>query len=126
MKVGSIEDQPPVNREFCPIVEAIRQMGGEWNMIVVRYLLDKPMGFNEILRSARGMNSKTLSRVLKNLQEREIVNRKVLSTQPFSVEYSLTEKGTAIKPIMEQLKKWGADWVLSSSSQLGDEPSSYQ
>lgn len=121
MKVGGMDRDTPVNPEFCPIVEAIRQMGGEWNMIVVRYLLEKPMGFNEILRNAKGMNSKTLSRVLKNLQEREIVDRKVLSTQPFSVEYSLTEKGLAIQPIMEQLRKWGSNWVLSAENGLKNE-----
>lgn len=97
--------------EFCPIVEAIRQIGGEWNMIVVRYLLDRPMGFNEILRNARGMNSKTLSRVLKNLQSRQIVNRRVISTQPFSVEYSLTEKGASLEVIMNELKSWGEKWA---------------
>lgn len=103
----------PSKAEFCPIVEAIRQIGGEWNMIVVRYLLERPMGFNEILRNARGMNSKTLSRVLKNLQGRNIVNRKVLSTQPFSVEYSLTEKGASLNTIMSELKKWGETWTKS-------------
>lgn len=121
MKVRDAGEEMPVKAEFCPIVEAIRQMGGEWNMIVVRYLLDKPMGFNEILRNARGMNSKTLSRVLKNLQEREIVDRKVLSTQPFSVEYSLTEKGMAMQPIMEQLRKWGSNWVLSDQRSIRSE-----
>ncbi|AKA48572.1 hypothetical protein IX51_05065 [uncultured archaeon] len=106
-----------VKTEFCPIVEAIRQIGGEWNMIVVRYLLDKPMGFNEILRNAKGMNSKTLSRVLKNLQGRSIVDRKIVSTQPFSVEYSLTEKGAALHTIMDELKRWGEVWVLSQGKQ---------
>ncbi len=99
----------------CPIVEAIRQMGGEWSMIVVRYLMDRPMGFNEILRNAHGMNSKTLSRVLKSLQEKEIVNRKVVSTQPFSVEYSLTPKGKDLETIMDELKKWGEEWLAIGS-----------
>ncbi len=104
----------PARAEFCPIVEAIRQIGGEWNMIVVRYLLERPMGFNEILRNAKGMNSKTLSRILKSLQGRQIVNRKVISTQPFSVEYSLTEKGAALHGIMDELKSWGEKWVLEN------------
>lgn len=113
MKSGRDVNRKQAGGEFCPIVEAIRQIGGEWNMIVVRYLLEKPMGFNEILRRATGMNSKTLSRVLKNLQGREIVNRRVISTQPFSVEYSLTEKGTALHNIMDDLKTWGEKWILS-------------
>lgn len=112
VKLNGENEVHQVKEEFCPIVEAIREMGGEWNMIVVRYLMDKPMGFNEMLRNARGMNSKTLSRVLKNLQEKGIVDRKVLSTQPFSVEYSLTEKGSALTPIMEDLRKWGENWIM--------------
>lgn len=113
MKVSESRDSQSGKTEVCPIVEAIRQIGGEWSMIVVRYLMDKPRGFNEILRSAAGMNSKTLSRVLKSLQARDIVVRKVLSTQPFSVQYSLTEKGSALQIIMDDLKKWGTEWVLS-------------
>lgn len=111
MKVNSDPEGIPGRMEQCPIVGAIRQMGGEWSMIVVRYLMDRPMGFNEILRNASGMNSKTLSRVLKSLQEREIINRKVVSTQPFSVEYSLTDKGRALETIMGELKRWGEQWL---------------
>lgn len=86
-------------------------MGGEWSMIVVRYLMDRPMGFNEMLRNASGMNSKTLSRVLKSLQEKEIVIRRIVSTQPFSVEYSLTPKGMALETIMNDLREWGTEWL---------------
>lgn len=106
------EDTPPGGFEVCPIVSAIQQMGSTWNLIVVRYLLDGPLGFNALLRGINGLNSKTLSRVLKHLQEKRIVDRRVLSTQPFSVEYSLTEKGLALEPVMDSLRKWGGEWVL--------------
>lgn len=104
--------------ERCPIVESIKQIGGEWSMIVVRYLMEKPMGFNEMLRAANGMNSKTLSRVLKSLQVKGIVSRKVISTQPFSVEYSLTEKGRALQNIMRDLRIWGEQWILGTRNEL--------
>lgn len=102
--------------ESCPIVESIKALGSEWNLIVIRYLLDKPMGFNEILRTIRGMNSKTLSRVLKTLQKIAVVDRKVLSTQPFSVEYSLTEKGRALEDVLRALQTWGEQWLLAEAS----------
>ena len=94
------------HREKCPIVQSIRTIGGEWNTIIIRYLLDRPMGFNELLRTNDRMNSKTLSRSLKNLQEAGIVERKVLSTQPFSVQYSLSEKGLALRPVFSALGEW--------------------
>lgn len=103
-------------RERCPIVEAIKTIGGQWNLVVIRYLSDRPMGFNEILRETNTMNSKTLSRVLRTLQQRGLINREIISTQPFQVRYSLTAKGEALKPVMEALGDWGKKWVSTESS----------
>lgn len=65
------------------------------------------MGFNELLKTVDGLNSKTLSRVLKNLQANDIIVRKIINTQPFLVQYSLTEKGEALKPVLDALRTWG-------------------
>ncbi|EQD42489.1 transcription regulator, partial [mine drainage metagenome] len=97
----------------CPIVDAIKNIGGEWNFIIIRYLNEKPMGFNEILKSVRGLNSKTLSRVLKNLQAAEIVERTIINTQPFQVQYSLTEKGKSLDPVFDALRQWGMKWAAA-------------
>jgi len=70
------------------------------------------MRFNELLKIACGIDPKTLSRVLKYLVAEEIVRRDVLSTQPFTVQYALTDKGEQIRPIMQSLKAWGEAWVL--------------
>lgn len=96
----------------CPIVSAIRELGGEWNLIIIRYLMEKSMGFNEILRTAKGISSKTLSNNLKNLTARGIVHREVISTQPFSVRYSLTEKGKALSGLLDKLGQWGNEYVV--------------
>ncbi len=106
------DEIPPGGHEVCPIVSAVKQIGTTWNLIVIRYMFEKPMGFNEILRSIEGINSKTLSRVLKHLQEMGIITRTVLSTQPFSVQYALTEKGRSLEPVMDSLREWGDRWVL--------------
>lgn len=99
------------HKENCPIVSAIRELGGEWNLIIIRYLMMKSMGFNELLRAAKGISSKTLSNNLKNLAEKGIVDRIVISTQPFSVSYSLTKKGNSLKQIFDLLGKWGDEWA---------------
>src|SRR5271170_3067039 len=92
---------------LCGAVESARRIGNQWRLIVVRYLLERPMRFNELLKVACGIDPKTLSRVLKYLATEEIVRRDVLGTQPFTVRYALTEKGEQIRPIMQSLKAWG-------------------
>lgn len=96
--------------ENCPIVSAIREIGGEWNLIIIRYLMSKNMGFNELLKTARGISSKTLSSNLKTLAAKGIVNREIVSTQPFTVSYSLTEKGRDLHEVIDLLGKWGKKW----------------
>lgn len=96
--------------ERCPIVSAIRELSGEWNLVIIRYLMTKEMGFNELLRNVKGLSSKTLSSCLKSLAAKGIVHREVVSTQPFSVSYSLTEKGRSLEPVFEMLGEWGSRW----------------
>jgi DNA-binding HxlR family transcriptional regulator len=100
----------------CAAVESARKIGNQWRLIVIRYLLERPMRFNELLRVACGVDAKTLSRVLKYLATEEIVRRDVLGTQPFTVRYALTDKGEQIRPIMQSLKAWGETWVLGDGS----------
>ncbi len=116
MKLGENLVSRAGNIPECPIVDAIKNIGGEWNFIIIRYLNEKPMGFNEILKSVQGLNSKTLSRVLKNLQAAEIVERAIISTQPFQVQYSLTEKGKSLDPVFEALRQWGMKWAAAETT----------
>ena len=98
--------------ELCPVVESVRKVGNEWRLVVVRYLLDRPMRFNELLRAADGVDAKTLARVLKYLVSEGIVKRDILSTQPFMVQYQLTQMGEQLRPVVESLRAWGNRWVL--------------
>ncbi len=103
----------------CPIVESVKSIGNVWNFIIIRYLSDKESGFNELLRNVEGLNSKTLSRVLKGLQASGIVERTVLGTQPFSVQYALTQKGRDLKPVLDALRTWGENWAMSPEQVSG-------
>jgi len=109
MKV-SFEEESKI--EICPIVEAIKMVGSKWKLVIIRYLLDGSKGFNQLLRTTPHLNAKTLSRVLKELQREGIVERRVVSTQPFSVEYSLTDKGRDLKEVIEAFNNWGVKWIL--------------
>jgi len=73
------------------------------------------MRFNELLRVACEIDPKTLSRVLEYLASEKIVRREVLDTQPFTVQYVLTDKGEQIRPVMQSLKAWGEAWILGDT-----------
>lgn len=97
--------------DTCPIVKAIKEIGGEWKLIVIRYLADGPQGFNELMKRIPDVNSKTLASTLKYLEEHSIIDRHIESTRPFRVKYSLAPKGVSLDSALSDLKKWGEEWV---------------
>jgi DNA-binding HxlR family transcriptional regulator len=105
----------PGQIELCPVVESLRVIGNEKKLVIIRFLLERPMRFNELLRM--GLDSKTLSRSLKSMEAHGLVNRRVVSTQPFSVQYSLTEKGGELRPVIDSLKVWGSKWLTSNRTE---------
>ncbi len=94
----------------CAVVGAIKAIVTESRLLVVRHLFTGPKGFNELLRVS-GINSKTLSVTLKFLEEYGIVNRKVVSTRPFTVQYSLTPSGLDLRSALEAFGNWGNKWL---------------
>ncbi|MBW9141020.1 MAG: helix-turn-helix transcriptional regulator [Candidatus Aramenus sp.] len=102
-------------KSICPIVETIRLIGTEPRLIVLRYLFEGPKGFNALLKQT-GLSSKTLSSTLKFLEEAGIVERRIVSTRPFKVEYSLTKMGEDLKGLFDVMKEWGEKWVIGNSN----------
>lgn len=116
--VTEMKAVPRVIEESCPIVDAIKEIGGEWKLIVIRYLYEGPHGFNELLKKIPDSNSKTISSTLKYLEEHGIINREVESTRPFRVKYSLTPKGQSLDVALAELRKWGEKWITEPARQV--------
>lgn len=97
------------------MIKAVRKLGSEWRILISYYLLDKPLRFNDLLRKGKpdDLNARTLSRTLKYLQKNGIVERTVVGTEPFSVVYSLTEKGHDLGDILGAYRRWGEKWTPS-------------
>lgn len=102
----SVEEQ---NADACPVVEAIEQIGSRWRLIVLYDLQDEEKRFNELKRST-GASSRTLSRVLDDLEELGFVDRRV-EERPIASYYRLTEKGTALRPVLDRLERWSQEWL---------------
>ncbi|PSP55284.1 transcriptional regulator [Halobacteriales archaeon QS_1_67_19] len=97
------------NPEACPVVEAIDQIGSKWRLVVLHDLHDGEKRFNELERST-GASSRTLSRVLDDLEDAGLVNRRV-EDKPIATYYSLTDKSEALCPVFDELDAWADDWL---------------
>jgi len=97
------------NAGACAIVRAIDQIGSQWRLIVLQDLVEGEKRFNELKRST-GASSRTLSRVLDDLQDVGLVDRRV-EDDPLATYYSLTEKGGALCPVFDGLEAWADEWV---------------
>ena len=93
------------NPTACSVVEAVNEIGSEWRLIVLHDLVDaEEKRFNELKRST-GASSRTLSRVLDDLEEIGLVNRRV-EDKPIATYYSLTESGASLCPVFTELEQW--------------------
>lgn len=96
---------------ICPKFEkAISLLSQRWTALVIYQLLTGPQRFNEI-QSAIGISGKVLSERLKTLEQKGIVKREVIPDTPVIIEYSLTEKGHSMEPILKSIENWSQEWV---------------
>lgn len=97
--------------EICPKFEkAISLLSQRWTALVIYQLLLGPQRFNEILSSI-GISGKVLSDRLKELEHQGVVKREVIPETPVIIEYSLTEKGRSMEPILRTIENWSQTWV---------------
>ncbi len=94
----------------CSIEKALEVLNGKWTFLILRDLFEGTRRFGELRKSLTGVSPKTLSERLKELEEKGILVRKAYATIPPTVEYSLTEKGQSLMPIIKAMKLWGATW----------------
>ena len=89
-------------------------LGRKWHPRIIYYLLeDGPLGFSGLKDRLNGISSKMLSESLSSLEEHGLVARQIVSDQPVRVEYSLTERGVGIQPVVDELFDWSEQYGLS-------------
>ncbi|WP_435622929.1 winged helix-turn-helix transcriptional regulator [Flagellimonas sp.] len=88
-------------------------IGGKWKTVILYYLINGPLRYNELRKHMPTVTERTLSLQLKNLEEDGIVKRKVYTSKPpLKVVYSLTDLGKTLVPLIESIADWG-DSVLN-------------
>jgi len=97
--------------ETCPVCATADLVGGKWTLLVVRDLAAGRSRFCELERSLAGISPRTLSLRLRALEEHGIVERHTYPEVPPRVEYALTEKGRALVPLIEDMRRYGREWL---------------
>lgn len=95
----------------CPYATAQSLISGKWAILILHYLEDGSIRFNELQRCMPKMTHATLSVQLKSLVDNGLVERKQYESIPPRVEYSLTDMGRKFHPVIEALQNWGQDYI---------------
>ena len=99
----------------CPHYHAaVELIGRRWTGAILAALTDGPLRFAELAHSIPGLSDRLLSQRLKELEEEGLVERAVHSGTPVRVDYTLTEKGSALEPALSELRRWARHWNRSA------------
>ena len=97
--------------EPCPRFDrAMGILSKKWNCLIIRCMLSEPRRFSDISNFVDGLSDRLLSQRLQELEESGVVERRVYDTKPVTVEYDLTEKGAALRQVVESIQLWADQW----------------
>ena len=91
----------------CPVETTLTLIGDKWKVLILRDLMPGTKRFGELKKSVGNVSQKVLTAQLRTMEESGLVNRKVYAEAPPRVEYSLTELGKSLKPILDSMRAWG-------------------
>jgi len=100
------------NEYPCCLSVTMGLIGGKWKTVILFYLIEKPLRYNELRKLMPTVTERTLSLQLKALEQDGIINRKVYTTKPpLKVEYSFTDFGKTLIPLLQSISQWGEEAV---------------
>src|SRR5881392_3949127 len=99
--------------DTCPVCATADIVCGKWTLLIIRDLAERRSRFCELERSLAGISPRTLSLRLRALEEEGVVERHTFPEVPPRVEYSLTSKGLALLPIIEDMRAYGKHWLAA-------------
>jgi DNA-binding HxlR family transcriptional regulator len=108
-----------VHDETCSVAACADIIGAKWTAILVHDLSEGPRRFSELEHSCLGISPRTLSERLRALEDEGIVTRQSYPESPPRVEYALTEKGKALLPIIEEMRRFGHSWLVEDTTVAG-------
>lgn len=91
----------------CPVETTLMLMSSRWNVLILRDLMEGTKRFGELKKSIGNISQKVLTSNLRTMEENGLVSRKVYAEVPPRVEYTLTETGYSLSPVLDAMKEWG-------------------
>ena len=94
----------------CPVETTLTLISDKWKVLIIRDLLSGTRRFGELKRSVGGVSQKVLTSQLRQMEESGLLTRTVYPEVPPRVEYTLTELGYSLRPVLEALRAWGEEY----------------
>lgn len=99
----------------CPVETTLMLIGDKWKVLILRDLMPGKKRFGELKKSIGSVSQKVLTAQLRDMEEKGLVNRHVYAEVPPRVEYSLTDQGRSLKPILDAMQIWGEEYKAQNS-----------
>ena len=104
----------------CPLTAALAAIGGKWKLIILYWLAESPKHFAALRRVMPGISQKVLTEQLRELEGDRLVRREPKGAVPAPVEYSLTDYGRSVLPLVENVRVWGRAHIERLTSETDD------
>ena len=104
-----------VQKENCPVAATLELIGGKYKALILWNLAEKKLRFSELRKIIQGATPKMLTQQLRELEAQNLIHREVFAVVPPKVEYSLTELGRSLMPILVSMRDWGSSYLRKKS-----------
>ena len=101
----------------CPVETTLMLIGDKWKVLILRDLMDGTKRFGELKKSIGTVSQKVLTAQLRDMEEKGLLTRKVYAEVPPRVEYTLTETGYSLRPVLDALWAWGLSYKTKNREQ---------
>lgn len=98
----------------CPVETTLMLISDRWKVLIIRDLMDGTKRFGELKKSIGSISQKVLTSNLRSMEETGLLTRKVYAEVPPRVEYTLTETGYSLKPILDSMVEWGKAYQMAN------------
>ena len=98
----------------CPVEATLELIGGKYKALILWHLSENTLRFSELQKRIPAATPKMLTQQLRELEMHQLVNRQVFPVNPPKVEYSLTDLGKSLMPVLAAMRDWGADYMRSN------------
>lgn len=99
----------------CPVSATLNLVGGKYKALILWHLAEKKLRFSQLNKLIPGATAKMLTQQLREMEAQNLVHREVYPIVPPKVEYSLTDLGVSLMPVLVAMRNWGADYLRSQN-----------